>query len=59
MNRIKVSLDAIGLKIKEFEFLDFDYQYQGEILHDIIDKYNEYSKYKSLLSKVNQKNNIK
>ena len=58
MNRVKVSLDAVGLKIKDFEFPDYDYQQQGEILHSIIDKYNEYSKYKNLLTRVNRQHLI-
>ena len=54
LNRIKVSLDAIGLKLKEFEFPNYDYQSQGKILHEILDKYSEYNKYKSLFEKSNK-----
>ena len=48
INRIKVSIEAIGLRISEFEFPEYDYQKQVEILHGIIDKYNEFNKYKNL-----------
>ena len=54
MNRIKVSLDAIGLTIKEFEIPEYDYQKQGQILHEILDKFKEFNKYKNLLQKAKQ-----
>ena len=51
INRIKVSIDAIGLRISEIEIPEYDYQKQGEILHGIIDKYNEFNKFKNILIK--------
>ena len=38
INRLNVALDAIDLKGCDFENIEFDYQSQGEILHEIIDK---------------------
>ena len=53
IKRINVSLDAIGLQINNYEFPDYDYQKQGEFLHEILEKYEVYSKYKNKLMKIN------
>ena len=53
INRLKVALDAVGLKGHEFDIPDFDYEKQGEIFDEILMKYKEFNKYKILFNKRN------
>ena len=54
VKRILISLESIGLKEININSLIFDYKKQGEILHEIIEKKNEYNKYKNMLSRSKQ-----
>ena len=52
--RITTSLESIGLKNIIINPLNYEYQTQGEILQEILEKNNTYNKYKSLLEKTKQ-----
>ena len=53
LNRIKISLQAIGLKnikINENE-IHYDYKDQGEMLNELLEKKNEIDKYNSMINR--------
>ena len=54
INRIKVSLESIGLKEITINPIDnYSYSQQGEYLQEILEKQKEYEKYKRLLERSN------
>ena len=49
INRFKISLDSIDLKGINFDDPEYNYDNQGEILNEIIEKIDEYNKYKTII----------
>ena len=54
LQRIKISLQAInlnGILIENEDEIDYNYQQQGELLYELLQKKDEYEKYHNLLQK--------
>ena len=49
VNRFKISLDSIDLKGIEFDDSEYNYQNQGDLLENLIEKIDEYNKFKSII----------
>ena len=61
-NKISTSLQSIGLKNISINPIEYDYESQGEILLEIIDKNSQYKKWKRILERGKKKlgkNNLK
>ena len=48
-NRFKISLDSIGLKGIQFDDSEYSYEKQGDLLDILIEKNDEYDKFKSII----------
>ena len=57
LNRIKVSLDAIGFDGITFDIMKFDYTQQGQHLDDILEKKEAYEKNKRMVERAKELDN--
>ena len=56
LQRIKISLDAVGLKNIELEEIDFDYSHQGELLDELLEKKKEIDSFKRMIERAKEIN---
>ena len=54
INRLKISLESIGLNGFMYNIPEFIYTEQAELLFEIIDEYNQFQKYKRILKRAQQ-----